>query len=188
MEQLKENAALTGSRSSGVAPWQEKMNREAANGSSVLQIAAVDKLEETIMDLLREYRMNAFAQQLHEQLMNPAWSSQPVLRRLLVFLEAERAVRKERGAERFKIAVLPRGAYRLKQFDFAPCRGSSRQTPEAIVECRWTAKRLPYQRRDSVATVNQLRSREPQAAEKASLRWLLVLKRWKEALRSETGV
>ena len=39
MEQLKENAALTGSRSSGVAPWQEKMNREAANGSSVLQIA-----------------------------------------------------------------------------------------------------------------------------------------------------
>ena len=81
--------------------------------------------------------------------MNPAWSSQPVLRRLLVFLEAERAVRKERGAERFKIAVLPRGAYRLKQFDFAPCRGSSRQTPEAIVECRWTAKRLPYQRRDS---------------------------------------
>ena len=72
MEQLKENAALTGSRSSGVAPWQEKMNREAANGSSVLQIAAVDKLEETIIDLLREYRMNAFAEQLHEQLMNPA--------------------------------------------------------------------------------------------------------------------
>ena len=120
--------------------------------------------------------------------MNPAWSSQPVLRRLLVFLEAERAVRKERGAERFKIAVLPRGAYRLKQFDFAPCRGSSRQTPEAIVECRWTAKRLPYQEETVVATVNQLRSREPQAAEKASLRWLLALKQSKEAITSDTGV
>lgn len=43
------------------------------------------------MDLFREYRMNAFAQQLHEQLMNPAWASQPFLRRLLVCLEAERA-------------------------------------------------------------------------------------------------
>ena len=42
MEKLKENVELSGSRSSGVAPWQEKMNREAANGSSVLQIAAVD--------------------------------------------------------------------------------------------------------------------------------------------------
>ena len=100
MEQLKENGALTGSRSSGVAPWQEKMNREAANGSSVLQMAAVDKLEETIMDLLREYRMNAFAKQLHEQLMNPAWSSQPVLRRLLVCLEAEEPF--EKNARRKK--------------------------------------------------------------------------------------
>lgn len=52
MEQLKEYAALSGSGSSGVAPWQEKMNREAANGSSVLQMAALDKLEVTIMDLL----------------------------------------------------------------------------------------------------------------------------------------
>mgnify|MGYP000612255753 CR=1 FL=1 len=48
---------------SGVAPCQGQKNREAVNGSSVLQMAAVDKLEETIMDLLREYRMNAFAQQ-----------------------------------------------------------------------------------------------------------------------------
>lgn len=125
MEKSKENAALSGSCSCGVSPCQEKMNREAANGSSVLQVAAVDKLEETIMDLLREYRMNAFAQQLHEQLMNPAWASQPFLRRLLVCLEAERVVRKERGAEkRFKIAGLPRGAYSLKQFDFAPAEGS----------------------------------------------------------------
>ena len=100
MEHLKENGALTGSRSSGVAPWQEKMNREAANGSSVLQMAAVDKLEETIMDLLREYRMNAFAQQLHEQLMNPAWSSQPVLRRLLVCLEAEEPFEKNAGRKK----------------------------------------------------------------------------------------
>lgn len=60
------------------------MNREAAKGSSVLQMASVDKLEETIMDLLREYRMNAFAQQLREQLMDPAWASQPFLRHLLV--------------------------------------------------------------------------------------------------------
>ena len=131
MEQLKENGALTGSRSSGVAPWQEKMNREAANGSSVLQMAAVDKLEETIMDLLREYRMNAFAQQLHEQLMNPAWSSQPVLRRLLVCLEAELTVLKDRGAEkRFRIAGLSRVAYGLKQFDFASGQGIGRQTLE----------------------------------------------------------
>lgn len=150
MKKLKENAALSGSCSSGVAPCQEQMNREAANGSSLLQMAAVDKLEETIMDLLREYRMNAFAEQLHEQLMNPAWASQPFLRRLLVCLEAERAVRKERGAEnRFKIAGLPRGTYGLKRFDFAPGRGISRQTLEEIVECRWIAKRVPHQRRDS---------------------------------------
>mgnify|MGYP001157729009 CR=1 FL=1 len=77
MEKLKENAALSGSRSSGVAPWQEKINRDAANGSSVLQMAAVDKLEETIMGLLREYRMKAFTQQLHEQLINPVWVHNP---------------------------------------------------------------------------------------------------------------
>ena len=71
MEKLKENAALSGSRSNGVAPNQEQMNREAADRSSLLQMTAVDKLEETIMDLLREYRMNAFAQQLHEQNMKP---------------------------------------------------------------------------------------------------------------------
>lgn len=66
MEKLKENAALSGALASGVAPWQEEMNREAANGSSELPMAAVDKLEETIIDLLGEYRMNTFAQQLHE--------------------------------------------------------------------------------------------------------------------------
>ena len=70
MEQLKENAALSGSRSCGVAPWQEKMNREAANGSSVLQMAAVDKLEETIMDFLRrvqnERLCSAAARAAHE--------------------------------------------------------------------------------------------------------------------------
>lgn len=94
--------------------------------------------------------MNAFAQQLHEQLMNPAWASQPFLRRLLVCLEAERAVRKERGAEkRFKIAGLPRGAYGLKQFDYAPGRGISRQILGEIVECRSIAKRVPHQRRES---------------------------------------
>lgn len=68
MEKLKENAALSGTCSSGVAPCQEQMNREAANGSSLLQMAMVDKLE----DLLWEYRMKAFAQKLHEQLVNPA--------------------------------------------------------------------------------------------------------------------
>ena len=81
MEKPKENAALFGSRSGEVAPWQEKMNGEATNGSSVLQMAAADKLEETIMDLLWEYRMNAFAQQLHEQLMNPAWGVTTVLKK-----------------------------------------------------------------------------------------------------------
>jgi hypothetical protein len=40
MENLRENAALSGSRSSGVEPWQEKVNREAANESSLLQMAA----------------------------------------------------------------------------------------------------------------------------------------------------
>ena len=39
-----------------------------------------------------------------------------------------------------------------------------------------------------VATANQLLSREPQAAEKASLRWLLALKQSKEAITSDTGV
>ena len=45
MEKLKENAALSGSRSNGVAPNQEQMNREAADRSSLLQMTAVDKLE-----------------------------------------------------------------------------------------------------------------------------------------------
>lgn len=72
--------------------------------------------------------------------MNLAWASQPSLRRLLVCLKAERAVRKERGAEkRFKIVGLPRGAYSLKRFDFPLGRGISRQTLEEIVECRWIA-------------------------------------------------
>lgn len=123
MEKLKENATLSGSCSSGVAPCQEQMNREAANESGLLQMATVDKLEETIMDLLREYRRNAFVQKLHEQLVNPAWASQLILGRLLVCLEAERAVRKRtRGRKRFKLAGLPRGAYGLKLFDFSPRR------------------------------------------------------------------
>ncbi len=65
-------------------------------------------------------------------------------------LGAQRAVRKERGAEkRFKIAGLPRGAYDLKQFDLAPNRRISRQTLAEMVECRWIAKRVPHQRRDN---------------------------------------
>lgn len=59
MEKLKENAALSGSCSSGVAPSQEQMNREAANGDSLLRMTVTSKVEETIMDLLREYRLNA---------------------------------------------------------------------------------------------------------------------------------
>ena len=168
-ETVKENAALSGS--CGVAPCQGQMNREAANRDSLPRMRATGKIEETNMDLLREYRMNAFAQQLHEQLIDPAWSSQPFLRRLLVWLEAERVVRMERGAEkRFKIAGLTKGAYSLRQFNFAPGRGISRQTLEDIIECRWSAKGVPHQGETIVLTVNQLRSRESQAAEKVSLR------------------
>lgn len=47
MEKLKENAALSGSCSSGVAPCQEQMNREAADGDSLLRMMATGKLEET---------------------------------------------------------------------------------------------------------------------------------------------
>ena len=49
MEKLKENVELSGSRSSGVAPCQEQMNREEANGSSPLQMTAVDKLEDCLL-------------------------------------------------------------------------------------------------------------------------------------------
>lgn len=85
---------MSGSCSSGVAPvkiWRGELRR--IDGSNLLQMAAVDKLEETIMDLYREYRINAFARQLHEQLINPAWPPQQFLKRLLVCLEAERTVR-----------------------------------------------------------------------------------------------
>ncbi|WP_290070463.1 ATP-binding protein [Parasutterella excrementihominis] len=44
---------------------------------------------------------------------------------------------------------MPRGAYGLKQFDVSPGRGISRQPLKEIVECRWIAKRVPHQRRDS---------------------------------------
>ena len=47
MEKLKENAALSGSCSSGVAPSQEQMNREAANGDSLLRMTVTSKIEET---------------------------------------------------------------------------------------------------------------------------------------------
>lgn len=57
MEKLKENAALSGSCSSGATPSQEQMNREAANGDSLLRMTVTSKIEETIMDLLREYRL-----------------------------------------------------------------------------------------------------------------------------------
>ena len=36
MEKAKENAALSGKRSSGVAPCQGQKNREAVNGDSLL--------------------------------------------------------------------------------------------------------------------------------------------------------
>lgn len=45
------------------------MNREAAKGSNLLKMAAVGKLEETIIS------MKAFAQRPHEQLINSAWAS-----------------------------------------------------------------------------------------------------------------
>ena len=106
MEKLKENAALSGSCSSGVAPSQEQMNREAANEDSLLRMTVTSKIEETIMDLLREYRLNAFSEQLHDQLIDPACPSQRFLRRLLVCLEAERVVRKERGAEKASLRWL----------------------------------------------------------------------------------
>ena len=66
VEMVKENAVLSGSSSKGVAPCQEHMNRGAANGDTLLRMTATGEIEETIMDLLREYRMNAFDQKLHE--------------------------------------------------------------------------------------------------------------------------
>ena len=47
MEKLKENAALSGSCSSGVAPSQEQMNREAANGDTLLRMAVKSKIDRT---------------------------------------------------------------------------------------------------------------------------------------------
>lgn len=153
-EKQKENALLSGSCSNGVAPSQEQMNREAAYGDCLLRMTKTSKIEETIMDLLREYRLNAFAEQLHDQLIDPACPSQRFLRRLLVCLEGERVVQKERGTEkRFKNADLTRGSregsYSLRQFDFAPGRGISRQTLEETGECRLVVRRVPHQRRDS---------------------------------------
>lgn len=109
MEKLKENAALSGSSSSGVAHWQEKMNSKADHGGSVLQMASVDKLEETILSLLRGQRMNAFAQQLHQQLMNLAWASHLFLSHLLVCLEEGRAVLKERRGGDLRSQACPEG-------------------------------------------------------------------------------
>ncbi len=41
------------------------------------------------------------------------------------------------------------GAYSLRKLEFAPGREISGQTLEEIIECRWIAKRVAYQRRDS---------------------------------------
>lgn len=67
MEKAKENAALSGKRSSGVAPCQGQKNREAVNGDSLLRMTATGKIEETNLDLLREYRMNVFAQKFAQK-------------------------------------------------------------------------------------------------------------------------
>ena len=69
MEKAKENAALSGKRSSGVAPCQGQKNREAVNGDSLLRMTATGKIEETNLDLLREYRMNVFAQKSTSSLL-----------------------------------------------------------------------------------------------------------------------
>ncbi|WP_370757344.1 hypothetical protein [Parasutterella sp.] len=169
MEILKENAALSGSCSSGAAPSQEQMNREVANGGSLLRMTVTSKIEETIMDLFREYGLNACAQQLHEQRIDKSWSSQPFLRRLLIYLEAECVVRKERGAgKRFKIGRLTRGAYSLRQFDFASGREISRQPLGKSSIADGSLRECLIKEEAAAATVNQLRSRVPQAAEKAS--------------------
>ena len=59
MEKVKENAALSSSCSNGVASCQERVNREAANGDNLLRMTVTGKIQETIMDLHREYCMNA---------------------------------------------------------------------------------------------------------------------------------
>ena len=60
MEKAKENAALSGKRSSGVAPCQGQKNREAVNGASLLRMTATGKKAETSQDLRRENSMNVF--------------------------------------------------------------------------------------------------------------------------------
>lgn len=52
---------MSGSSSNGVAPCQEQINKEAANGDSLLRMKATAEIEKKIMDLLREYKMNALA-------------------------------------------------------------------------------------------------------------------------------
>lgn len=96
---------------------------------------------------------------------------------------AGRVVRKERGAKKKVQDRYPQQrAYSLRQFDFASGLGISRQAPEVeIIECRWIAKRVPHQGRDSRRNGYQLRSRLPQA-EKASLKWLLIQRQSEEAL------
>lgn len=91
--------------------------------------------------------------------------------------------RKERGAEkRFKIAGPTRGAYSLRQFDFALGRGISRQTLRNSLNVDGSLRECLTKDETAAATVNQLRSRVPQAAEKASLLWLLVPRQSKGVL------
>ena len=92
-------------------------------------------------------------------------------------------VRKERGAEkRFKIAGLTRGAYSLGNSTLRPDEESPVKPLRKSLNVDGSLRECLTKDETAAATVNQLRSRVPQAAEKASLRWLLVPRQSKGVL------
>lgn len=99
-------------------------------------------ISQTLMDKLRQLRLPAFREGLHEQASNPHYAELTFEERLLLLVDMECTRRLDnRTQRRLKMAAFPIRAT-IEDLDLSPERGLDRRLILELAHCHWVDKAL----------------------------------------------
>ncbi|MBW6475385.1 MAG: IS21-like element helper ATPase IstB [Anaerolineaceae bacterium] len=99
-------------------------------------------ISQTLMDKLRQLRLPAFREGLHEQASNPHYAELTFEERLLLLVDMECTRRLDnRTQQRLKMAAFPIRAT-IEDLDLSPERGLDRRLILELAHCHWVDKAL----------------------------------------------
>lgn len=99
-------------------------------------------ISQTLMDKLRQLRLPAFREGLHEQASNPHYAELTFEERLLLLVDMECTRRLDnRTQQRLKLAAFPIRAT-IEDLDLSPERGIDRRLILELAHCHWVDKAL----------------------------------------------